>query len=207
MLWTFLCRLAERWDSVLLQAQHSAHGMRISALCRSVFGAFRIIILLHNERLLIAFLVRLIYHMFLPHYCAIHLKEMSFNFTVYIFTNQGSRLIIPTGRSFATNFLSWSHKHIIWSQFIIYIYIFVCYNIWLINACWWTFIIVYSYMVTKVFNIQPFFISIICDLNFVNRNSSFRVLSLSSSRSWCHVLQEKIIVCFAYIYTPFTFKD
>ncbi len=28
--------------------------------------------------------------------------------------------------------------------------------------------IVYSYMVTKVFNIQPFFfISIICDLNFV----------------------------------------
>ncbi len=25
----------------------------------------------------------------------------------------------------------------------------------------------------KVFNIQPFFISIICDLNFVNRNSSF----------------------------------
>ncbi len=86
VLWTFLCGLAERWDSVLLQAHYSAHGMRISALCRSLFGAFRIIILLHNERLLIAFLVRLIYHMFLPHYCAIHLKEMSFNFTVYIFT-------------------------------------------------------------------------------------------------------------------------
>ncbi len=56
-------------------------------------------------------------------------------------------------------------------------------------------------MVTKVFNIQPFFISI-CDLkNFVNRNSSFRALSLSNSRSWCHVLQEKIIVYFAYLYT------
>ncbi len=50
-------------------------------------------------------------------------------------------------------------------------------------------------MVTKVFNIQPFFISIICDLNVVNRNSFFRVLSLSfsNSRSWCHVLQEKIM--------------
>ncbi len=31
--------------------------LHISALCRSVFGAFRIIILLHNERLLIVFLV------------------------------------------------------------------------------------------------------------------------------------------------------
>ncbi len=30
---------------------------------------------------------------------------------------QGSRLILPTGRTFATNFLSWSHEHIIWSQF------------------------------------------------------------------------------------------
>ncbi len=56
----------------------------MSAFCRSVFGAFRIIILLHNERL-IACLVHLIYHMFLPHYCTIHLKEMYFNFTVYIF--------------------------------------------------------------------------------------------------------------------------
>ncbi len=65
---------------------------------------------------------------------------------------QGSRLILPTGRSFATKFLSWLHEHIIWSQFYLFI---LCYNIWLINACWWTFIIVYSYMVTKVFNIQP----------------------------------------------------
>ncbi len=30
---------------------------------------------------------------------------------------QGSRLILPTGRTCATNFLSWSHEHIIWSQF------------------------------------------------------------------------------------------
>ncbi len=34
---------------------------------------------------------------------------------------------------------------------------------------------------------------------------NFFALSLSNSRSWCHVLQEKIIVCFAYIYTPFNF--
>ncbi len=43
--------------------------------------------------------------------------------------NQGSRLILLTGRTFATNFLSWSHEHISWSQ----IYIF-CYNIWLMHA-------------------------------------------------------------------------
>ncbi len=30
---------------------------------------------------------------------------------------QGSRL---TGRTFATNFLSWSNKHIIWSQLIFF---------------------------------------------------------------------------------------
>ncbi len=118
---------------------------------------------------------------------------------------QGSRLILPTVRSFATNFLSWSHEHIIWSQFIIMFFFATTFD-YSMHADE-TFIIVYSYMVTKVFNIQPFFISIVCDLNFVNRNSSFRALSLSlsNSRSWCHVLQEKIIVCFAYIYTPFTF--
>ncbi len=40
----------------------------------------------------------------------------------------------------------------------------IFYELW---SLVWTFIMVYSYMVTKVFNIQPFFISIICDLNFV----------------------------------------
>ncbi len=30
---------------------------------------------------------------------------------------QGSRLILPTGLTCATNFLSWSHQHIIWLQF------------------------------------------------------------------------------------------
>ncbi len=30
--------------------------------------------------------------------------------------------------------------------------------------------------------------------------------SLSNSRSWCHILQEMLIVCFAYIYTPFTLR-
>ncbi len=48
-------------------------------------GAFRIIICLHNERLLIAFLVRLICYMVLPHYYAVRLKEMYFNFAAYIF--------------------------------------------------------------------------------------------------------------------------
>ncbi len=56
---------------------------------------------------------------------------------------QGSRLILPPVALVATNFLSWSHKHIIWSQVL---YLFIWYNIWLINACWWTFIIVYSYV-------------------------------------------------------------
>ncbi len=64
---------------------------------------------------------------------------------------QGSRLILPTGRSFVTNFLSWSHEHIIWSQFI-YFKNF-CYNIWLKLHQNALIIIVYSYMVTKVFNI------------------------------------------------------
>ncbi len=35
----------------------------------------------------------------------------------------------------------------------------------------------------------------------MNRISFFRALSLSNLPSLCHVLQEKIIVCFAYIYT------
>ncbi len=35
--------------------------------------------------------------------------------------NQGSRIILPTGHSFATSFLSWSHKHIIWSQFLFFL--------------------------------------------------------------------------------------
>ncbi len=68
-------------DLVLLQARHSAHGMCIILLC---VGAFRIIFL-HNERLLIAFLVCLIWHMVLPHYCAVRLKEMYLNYTAYIF--------------------------------------------------------------------------------------------------------------------------
>ncbi len=53
----------------------------IMLLC---IGAFRIIFL-HNERLLIAFLVCLIWHMVLPHYCAVRLKEMYLNYTAYIF--------------------------------------------------------------------------------------------------------------------------
>ncbi len=47
-------------------------------------GAFRIIFL-HYERLLIAFLVRLICYMVQPHYCGVRLKEMYFNFSAYIF--------------------------------------------------------------------------------------------------------------------------
>ncbi len=54
---------------------------RLMPLC---IGAFRIIFL-RNEILLIAFLARLICYMVLPHYCAVHLKEMYFNITAYIF--------------------------------------------------------------------------------------------------------------------------
>ncbi len=86
MLWTSLCGLQGTVlsDSVLLQAHYSAHGMHkcVVPLC---IGAFRIIIFLRNGRLLIAFLVHLICHMMLPHYCAVRLKEMYLNFTVYIF--------------------------------------------------------------------------------------------------------------------------
>ncbi len=53
---------------------------------------------------------------------------------IFIMCMQGSRLILPTGRAFMTNFLSLSHEHIIWLQFCI----FYIYNIWLIHACWWT---------------------------------------------------------------------
>ncbi len=48
-------------------------------------GAFRIIIFLRNERLLISFLVHLICYIVLPHYCAVCLKEMYFNFTAYVY--------------------------------------------------------------------------------------------------------------------------
>ncbi len=73
-----------RCDLVLLQAHHSAHGMSISALLPLCIGAFSIIFL-HNERLLIAFLVRLICFMALPLYCAVCLKNIYFNFTAYIY--------------------------------------------------------------------------------------------------------------------------
>ncbi len=56
-------------------------------------------------------------------------------------------------------------------------------------------------MVKKVFNINPFFISII--VIYILWQEFLFLLSLK--RSWCHALQEKIIVCFAYVYTPFTF--
>ncbi len=73
-----------RCDSVFHEAYYSAHGMLISALCVCI-GDFRIIIFLRNERLLIAFLVRLICHMVLPHYCAvfkIHLFKLN---SIYIY--------------------------------------------------------------------------------------------------------------------------
>ncbi len=50
-----------------------------------------------------------------------------------------------------------------------------------------------------MFNIQPVLFHLYLWFKFCDRNSSFRVLSLS--RSWCQALQEKIIVCFAYLYT------
>ncbi len=72
-----------RWLSVASSASFCTRDVHkcLMPLC---IGAFPIIFL-RNERLLIAFLVRLICYMVLPHYCAVHLKEMYFNFTAYIF--------------------------------------------------------------------------------------------------------------------------
>ncbi len=71
-----------RCDSVASSASFCARDAHkcLMPLC---IGAFRNICL-HNERLLIAFLVRLICYMEVPHYCAVRLKEMYFNFTAYI---------------------------------------------------------------------------------------------------------------------------
>ncbi len=82
---------------------------------------------------------------------------------------------------------------------IIFLFYF-WYNIWLINARWWTFIIVYSYMVMKVFNIQPvLFDQYYLWFKFCDRNSFFL---LSLSRSWCHTLQENKNCLFClYLYT------
>ncbi len=79
VLWTSLygLRSAARCDSVLLQAHHSAHKCLV-LLC---------ILFLCNERFLIAFLVRLICYMLLPHYCAVCLKEMYFHFYIYLYIN------------------------------------------------------------------------------------------------------------------------
>ncbi len=106
-----------------------------------------------------------------------HWLNQSFSFWTLPYTQrhchvriekQGSRLILPTGRTCATNFLSWSHEHIIRSQF------FFWYNIWSINACLLTFIIFYSYMVTKVFNIRPvLFHQYHLWFKFCDRNSFF----------------------------------
>ncbi len=125
--------------------------------------------------------------------------NLSYSFLLIL--NQGSRLILPTGRTCATNFLIWSHKHIIWSQF--FIYLFIWYNIWLINACWWTFIIVYSYMVTKVFN-PFFFISIICDLNFVTGIPFFAFTFKFAILVSRFTRKDNCLFCL-YLYTPFTF--
>ncbi len=55
-------------------------------------------------------------------------------------------------------------------------------------------------MVTKVFNIQPFFISIICDLN-CEQEFLFSCAFTFKFAILVSALQEKIIVGFAYLYT------
>jgi len=64
-------------DSVLLQVHHSALGMRISSV--RCIGAFHIIILLRNERLLIVFVLS--YRLYVAaaslNSCAIHFKHAS----------------------------------------------------------------------------------------------------------------------------------
>ncbi len=71
------------WLSVASSASFCARDLHkcLMPLC---IGAF-CIIFLRNVRLLIGFLVRLICYMVLPHYCAVRLKEMYFNFTAYIY--------------------------------------------------------------------------------------------------------------------------
>ncbi len=77
---------------------------------------------------------------------------------------QGSRLILPTGRTFATNFLSWLHKDIIWSHLFLIQH--------LINQCM-LMNFYHSYMdICSTFN-PFFFISISFDLHFVNREFLF----------------------------------
>ncbi len=75
-----------RCDSVASSASFCARDAHkcFMPLC---IGAFHIICL-PNESLLIAFLVCLICHMVLPHYCAVRLKEMYLNFTAYSGANK-----------------------------------------------------------------------------------------------------------------------
>ncbi len=57
--------------------------MCLIALC---IGVFRIIFM-RNERLLIAFFVRLICYMVLPHYCAVRLKCILIVLHIYFYIN------------------------------------------------------------------------------------------------------------------------
>ncbi len=64
----------------------------------------------------------------------------------------------------------------------------------------------FSYMVTNVVNIQPVLFHQFCECEFLFccYKPGFGCFPICE-RS-CHVLQEKIILCFAYVYTPFNFK-
>ncbi len=83
---------------------------------------------------------------------------------------QGSRLILPSGLTFTVGRTST---------------LFCCTFFFLLHGInqrmrmnSFSFFIVYSYMVTKWLTFYPFFfISIICDLNFLNGSYSFAVIS------------------------------
>ncbi len=78
---------AARCDSCVVSSRsfcaRDAHK-RFVPLC---IEAFRFIIFLHNDRLLIAFLFRLLYQMLLPHYCAIHKTKYFIVGPIYLYIN------------------------------------------------------------------------------------------------------------------------
>ncbi len=110
---------------------------------------------------------------------------------------QGSRPILPTGLTFATNFLSWSHEHIIlWHFFFLMQH--------LINQCMLMklhhSLLVYVYKSVK--NSTRSFLSVLfVFFKFCEQEFLFLCTLTFTFAIWCHVLQKKIIVCFAYIYT------
>ncbi len=63
--------------------------------------------------------------MFLPHYCAIHLKEMSFNFTVYIYLHINIYLVFHECilKQYKEQYISF---YIIILDLVLHLFTFIC---------------------------------------------------------------------------------